>query len=235
MRPRIMPLTAAALSALAVVGAAYAAHAATGPRMGPPSTVRREAFHGYYDGHRDTYLNTDVSDKEQAAAMHVNYAPVLRTVPLASAPRDLPRPGQGRPRPARRLRLRAGRVELLAGLEGDDPDLEAECEARSDHERHADRPPRIARRSHRARDVGPAQLPDHQGRQRRIRRCKQTRTSSRRTVSPSGSATGSRSTPSTSGAKRPQGPYDVPEGAESGSCCYAFDATSSRGSPQSIT
>jgi hypothetical protein len=46
----------------------------------------QKAFHGYYDGHKDTYLNTDVSDKAQAAAMHVNYAPVLKTVPLASAP-----------------------------------------------------------------------------------------------------------------------------------------------------
>lgn len=86
MQPRIMSLTTAALAALGVAGGAYASLAASGPRMGPPTSISREAFHGYYDGHKDTYLNTDVSDKKEAAAMHVNYAPVLKTVPLKSAP-----------------------------------------------------------------------------------------------------------------------------------------------------
>jgi hypothetical protein len=54
--------------------------------MGPQTTVKRPAFHGYYDGHKDTYLNTDVSDKAEATMMHVNYAPVLKSVPLSSAP-----------------------------------------------------------------------------------------------------------------------------------------------------
>jgi hypothetical protein len=54
--------------------------------MGKPSKVSREAFQGYYDGHKDTYLNTDVSDKAEAESMHINYAPVLKAVPLASAP-----------------------------------------------------------------------------------------------------------------------------------------------------
>ena len=42
--------------------------------MGPASRVTRPAFHGYYDGHKDTYLNTDVSSKAEAAAMHINYS-----------------------------------------------------------------------------------------------------------------------------------------------------------------
>jgi hypothetical protein len=54
--------------------------------MGPASTLGRKAFQGYYDGHKDTYLNTDVSDKAEAAAMHVNYAPGLKAVPLTAAP-----------------------------------------------------------------------------------------------------------------------------------------------------
>jgi hypothetical protein len=54
--------------------------------MGPEITVKRPAFHGYYDGHKDTYLNTDVSSKAQAKAMHVNYSPVLKSVPLSTAP-----------------------------------------------------------------------------------------------------------------------------------------------------
>ena len=86
MKPSASALTLAALFALAVAAGGYASIVASGPRMGTPTTLTREAFHGYYDGHLDTYLNTDVSDRNQAKAMHVNYAPVLKTVPLASAP-----------------------------------------------------------------------------------------------------------------------------------------------------
>jgi hypothetical protein len=72
----------------AVLAATAAAYAATmsGPRMGPATTISRKAFEGYYDGHKDTYLSTDVSTKAEAKAMHVNYAPGLKAVPLASAP-----------------------------------------------------------------------------------------------------------------------------------------------------
>jgi hypothetical protein len=48
--------------------------------------MKQPAFHGYYDGHKDTYLSTDVSDKAEARAMHINYAPVLKSVPLGRAP-----------------------------------------------------------------------------------------------------------------------------------------------------
>jgi hypothetical protein len=85
MARRITCLLVLALGALGVVAAAYASLAG-GPQMGKMTSIKRPAFHGYYDGHKDTYLNTDVSDKADAAAMHVNYAPVLKTVPLASAP-----------------------------------------------------------------------------------------------------------------------------------------------------
>jgi hypothetical protein len=72
------------------VGAAGAAYAPAAKmpatRMGTPTRISRSAFQGYYDGHKDTYLNTDVSDRAEASSMHVNYAPVLKTVPLASAP-----------------------------------------------------------------------------------------------------------------------------------------------------
>ena len=53
---------------------AAAAYAASGPIMGPAATVSRPAFHGFYDGHKVTYLNTDVSSKADAAAMHINYS-----------------------------------------------------------------------------------------------------------------------------------------------------------------
>jgi hypothetical protein len=62
----------AAVSAVAAYGAVTAA-----PVMGKPSKLARPAFHGFYDGHRDTYLNTDVSSKAEAKAMHINYAPAI--------------------------------------------------------------------------------------------------------------------------------------------------------------
>jgi hypothetical protein len=68
-------------------GAVYGPGASgSGMGMGTPMTISRKALEGYYDGHKDTYLNTDVSDEAQARSMHVNYAPVLKSVPLASAP-----------------------------------------------------------------------------------------------------------------------------------------------------
>jgi hypothetical protein len=73
---------------LVAVGAVVAAAAyASGPglKMGPEQQIKRPAFQGYYDGHKDTYLNTDVSSRAQATQMHVNYAPVLKLVPLKSA------------------------------------------------------------------------------------------------------------------------------------------------------
>jgi hypothetical protein len=44
----------------------------------------------YYDGHRDRYIATDVSDKGQAsqiAMLRMNAAPALKSVPSAAAPR----------------------------------------------------------------------------------------------------------------------------------------------------
>jgi hypothetical protein len=75
-----------ALLALAGTTAAVASQMAAGPRMGPATRISRPAFHGYYDGHKDTYLNTDVSSKADAKMMHVNYAPALKDVPLSTSP-----------------------------------------------------------------------------------------------------------------------------------------------------
>jgi hypothetical protein len=74
------------LTLLGTSAAASASPAGGGLIMGPASTLGRTSFQGYYDGHKDTYLNTDVSDTAEAAAMHINYAPGLKAVPLASAP-----------------------------------------------------------------------------------------------------------------------------------------------------
>jgi hypothetical protein len=60
--------------ALAVTATAVAADVMAGPIMGPATRIERPAFHGFYDGHKVTYLNTDVSNKADAAAMHLNYS-----------------------------------------------------------------------------------------------------------------------------------------------------------------
>ena len=48
--------------------------------MGPASKIAQPAFHGYYDGHKDTYLNTDASSKTESAMMHINYSARIGSV-----------------------------------------------------------------------------------------------------------------------------------------------------------
>jgi len=65
---------------VAVAASAVDAAITAGPVMGPAKTISRPAFQGYYDGHKDTYLNTDVSSKSEAAMMHVNYSARLASI-----------------------------------------------------------------------------------------------------------------------------------------------------------
>jgi hypothetical protein len=62
------------------VSAAITAGPMMGPIMGPAKMIKRPAFLGYYDGHKDTYLNTDVSSKSDATAMHINYSARLASI-----------------------------------------------------------------------------------------------------------------------------------------------------------
>jgi hypothetical protein len=75
---------ALSLSAILVLGAVTVGVAVSagvmGPVMGPATSIKRPAFLGYYDGHKDYYLNTDVSSKSDAAMMHINYAARLGTI-----------------------------------------------------------------------------------------------------------------------------------------------------------
>ena len=71
-------MSAAAALVLAVL--AGAAGAASPLMLGPSAHKQLAVFQGYYDGHKDGYVITDVSSKPQAAALHVNFAPVLRAV-----------------------------------------------------------------------------------------------------------------------------------------------------------
>ena len=76
-------LIALLAGSLAIVGA-RAAFGAGGPAMamGKTITVSHQAFLGFYDGHKDTYFNLDVSSKAEATAERINYAPGLALVPL---------------------------------------------------------------------------------------------------------------------------------------------------------
>lgn len=68
--------------AVALAVGVTAAYAGTGGKLplGPVSKKRMPTYKGYYDGHKDTFLATDVSSKSQASAMHINYAPALKAV-----------------------------------------------------------------------------------------------------------------------------------------------------------
>ncbi|HWB22013.1 MAG TPA: hypothetical protein VG652_03900 [Gaiellaceae bacterium] len=69
-----------ALTMLVLAATATTASAAGLPNLGPHSSASRLSYTGYYDHHVDVYLITDVSNKAQASALHVNYAPALQAV-----------------------------------------------------------------------------------------------------------------------------------------------------------
>jgi hypothetical protein len=81
-RHRMIALTAIAL---AIVGA-RSAWGGGGPTMamGKTISVHHPAFQAFYDGHKDTIFNLDVSNKTEAAMDHINYAPDLKLVPLTT-------------------------------------------------------------------------------------------------------------------------------------------------------
>jgi hypothetical protein len=69
------------LAVAIVVPAATAAIASAAgglPNIGAPTMTAQHVYKGYYDHHIDTYLITDVSNRAQAKATHVNFAPTLK-------------------------------------------------------------------------------------------------------------------------------------------------------------
>src|SRR5437762_11418546 len=77
MRSKILFL---AVVTLAVAATAVDAATTAAPVMGPAKKISRPAFQGYYDGHKDTYLNTDTSTKADAKMMGVNYSARLASI-----------------------------------------------------------------------------------------------------------------------------------------------------------
>ncbi len=85
MTRRLLSVTTAI--AVAAIVAVAATAAGTGKlSLGPVHHSSQPTYLGYYDGHKDTFLVTDTSNKAQAAAMHINYSPELKSV--KGAPRQ---------------------------------------------------------------------------------------------------------------------------------------------------
>jgi len=72
-------------AAAAATGAAAASMSSPLGALGNPSHSSDLTYEGYYDGHMDRYLITDVSDKAQATALHINLARSLASVKGAPA------------------------------------------------------------------------------------------------------------------------------------------------------
>jgi len=77
-------LTAAAVTVVAASLAA-SAYAASPLLIGSASHGQFSLYQGYYDGHKDGYVITDVSSKSQAKALQVNYSAALSAVKGAPA------------------------------------------------------------------------------------------------------------------------------------------------------
>jgi hypothetical protein len=76
MSRRVFSVALTVLAAGAAVGASAFASGGT-LTLGPPSNAQLHVYKGYYDGHLDRFLALDVSNKAQATAAHLNYAPLL--------------------------------------------------------------------------------------------------------------------------------------------------------------
>jgi hypothetical protein len=81
-----MPLRIILSTTVLLVLAAGTTFAATGGlRLGPSSPATTRTFKGYYDGHKDTFLVTDVSNKAQASALKINHSAEIGAVKGAPA------------------------------------------------------------------------------------------------------------------------------------------------------
>jgi hypothetical protein len=65
---------------LSVAAAATAATGSGSFLLGPATRTAQPTYRAYYDGHKDTYVITDVSSKAQASRWHVNFAPAIGRV-----------------------------------------------------------------------------------------------------------------------------------------------------------
>src|ERR1700690_2689477 len=79
-------ISGAVATTIALIAVVAATAAGGGLPLGPVAMASQPTYLGYYDGHKDTFLATDTSNKAQAAAMHINYSAALAAV--KGAPRQ---------------------------------------------------------------------------------------------------------------------------------------------------
>jgi hypothetical protein len=74
IEPMTKYLTLPALTAIAATETAAAAATSGKLALGPATRTKQATHQAYYDGRKDSYLVTDVSNKARAKPMHVNYS-----------------------------------------------------------------------------------------------------------------------------------------------------------------
>ncbi len=77
---------AGTLVLLSVIVVSAAAGMRAGLPLGPVGHATEATYLGYYDGHKDTFVVTDTSNRPQAKAMGINYSAELAAV--KNAPRQ---------------------------------------------------------------------------------------------------------------------------------------------------
>jgi plastocyanin len=80
----VAPTSASTATALATSIPLAASPLPSSQRMGTPSHTSQLAWQGYYDGHLDTYLSTDISNAALAQTMGIRYAPGLKHASASS-------------------------------------------------------------------------------------------------------------------------------------------------------
>jgi hypothetical protein len=68
------------------VGNSPARASLPGFQIGKPHSISESSWLAYYDGHKDTSVYTDVSNKSQAKSLAINFAPILSHSLGASSP-----------------------------------------------------------------------------------------------------------------------------------------------------
>lgn len=87
---RVVPAGLLALAALAAGTVTSLAATGGAPlrafHLGQEKMQAQPIYLAYYDGHKDSYINTDDSNKAQAHAWHINYTPILKGTTASSSP-----------------------------------------------------------------------------------------------------------------------------------------------------
>jgi hypothetical protein len=75
-----LTLYAAAGIAAALIASPLGSAVPSTLNLGPAVKASQTTFKGFYDGHKDDYVVTDVSSKAQAKAMHINFSAAIGAV-----------------------------------------------------------------------------------------------------------------------------------------------------------